>query len=92
MNLSSFFFTIAGTISAGSGNAILDFLVQAWNPTDGRIGTFATGAGQQNLDCSSVNSVPAAVSVRPIASLLNREGWAKVLWVPRKVLDKLHLV
>ena len=63
-------FVIAGTISAGSGNAILSFLVQAWNPADERIGTFTVGAGQQNLDCSSVNSVPAAVSVCPIASLL----------------------
>ena len=53
----------AGTISAESGTAILGFLVQAWNSADERIGTFATGAGQQNLDCSNINSVPAAVSV-----------------------------
>ena len=59
----SWFICYAGTISAESGTAILGFLVQAWNPADARIGTFATGAGQQNLDCSSVNSVPAAVSV-----------------------------
>ena len=62
-------FVTAGTISAGSGNAILGFLVQAWNPADERIGNFMAGAGQRNLDCTSVNSVPPAVSVQLTSSL-----------------------
>ena len=45
-----------GTISAGSNVNIRGFLIQAWDPSTIRIGTFTPGTGQRNLLCNPVSS------------------------------------
>ncbi len=53
-------FSITVTITADTGNAILGFLVQAWDPSDDRIGSFTLGVGMQWLNCSQFG-IPAEV-------------------------------
>ena len=51
------------TIGSTSGEAVRGFLLQAWDPSDARIGTFTPGSGQQNLNCSSISiAIADAVS------------------------------
>lgn len=54
-----YYFTV--TIES-DGVPILGFLVQAWDPSKTRIGSFTTGDGMQLLDCSQYDSIPSAVS------------------------------
>jgi len=50
------------TITASSNKAE-GFLVQAWDPSDARIGTFNPADGSKLLDCTSFSSIPSGVSV-----------------------------
>jgi len=50
------------TIEADPGVPILGFLVQAWDPSDTRIGYFTLSIGTRYVDCSNFNSIPLSVS------------------------------
>lgn len=53
---------IPGTINAKAGFSILGFLIQAWDPSDIRIGQFISGPESKVIDCSRINSsIPSEV-------------------------------
>ncbi len=56
-------FVFVVTISAGSGIGFKGFLVQAWDPSEIRIGSFTPGDGMRFLNCSKFKSIADEVGI-----------------------------